>query len=83
MKTGDLRKNQLEVLFLLSWILPSVAQVVLILVIITIAKQNTEKEIKECKPAVLPDLPNAFVTNLQYNVGSKLVFYCHLIFAQS
>ena len=36
MKTGDLRKNQLEVLFLLSWILPSVAQVVLILVTITI-----------------------------------------------
>ena len=36
MKTGDLRKKQLEVLFLLSWILPSVAQVVLILVTITI-----------------------------------------------
>ena len=102
MKIGDLRKNQLEVLFSLSWILSSVAQVVLILVIITItinkqntkmqnAKykktkykiQNTEQEIKECKPTALPDLPNAFVTNLQYNVGSKLVFYCHLIFAQS
>ena len=26
---------------------------------------------KDCKPATLPDLPFAFVTNLQYNVGSK------------
>ena len=26
---------------------------------------------KDCKPATLPDLPLAFVTNLQYNVGSK------------
>jgi len=26
---------------------------------------------QECKPATLPDLPLAFVTNLQYNVGSK------------
>ena len=27
--------------------------------------------IKDCKPATLPDLPLAFVTNLQYNVASK------------
>ena len=28
--------------------------------------------VKDCKPeSTLPDLPLAFVTNLQYNVGSK------------
>jgi|OM-RGC.v1.034112629 hypothetical protein len=50
MKIGDLRKNQLEVLISLSWILPSVAQVVPILVII-INKQNTKKSSSSSSPS--------------------------------